>query len=565
MYKNYKHNYPYYEVTPSNNFKEILEEHAAEDVRPAFKFKRDGEVVSVSYREFYDDTRALGSALAKKGFGKAHCACIGPNSYEYLTAFLTMLNGDGVFVPIDKELPIEDVCRIVDDSDAEVLFYADVYEERLKAHLADIPKVKLFIGTEAKEDDDFRVAFSSMLAKGRELIEGGYDAYTSVTPADGDMKMIVYTSGTTGTPKGVMLSLHNLINSVCHGLEVSTVYDVCLSVLPYHHTYEMVPGILVSLKKGATICINENLRTVAANLKLYQPTYIMLVPLFVESFYKKIWANIEEKGKEKTVKNAIALSNKLLKVGIDLRSKLFKDILDVFGGRLKKIVCGGAPLREEVGRFFDAIGITLVQGYGITECSPLVAANCDYYYNFASVGNQLPCLELDIFEPNEEGDGEICVKGDVVMMGYYKQPEKTAEVLTADGWFHTGDYGRIGEDGRLYITGRKKNMIVLKNGKNIFPEEIEDVLSGDKAIAEVIVSGVRDESGVNEIGLAAEVYPEKELVESKSDDELNALIKDVIEAYNDKVPVYKKISKVTVRKEPFDKTTSGKIKRNYNN
>lgn len=289
----------------------------------------------------------------------------------------------------------------------------------------------------------------------------------------------------------------------------------------------------------------------------------MLVPLFVESLYKKIWANAEEQGKADALKKMIKVSGKLLKVGIDMRRVFFKSIHEVFGGRLVKIVCGGAPMRKELGDFFDAIGITLVNGYGITECSPLVAANRDYYYNFTSVGNPLPCLEMKIFKPNEDGEGEICVKGPTVMLGYYKQPEMTAEVLESDGWFHTGDYGKIGEDGRLYITGRKKNMIVLKNGKNVYPEEIEEYLGSAPEVAEVIVSAIRGENG-EETGLQAEIFPGDELVSANSDEQLYTLLKTAVEKINDTLPSYKKVTKVTVRKTPFDKTTSGKIRRNYN-
>lgn len=564
MYRNYKSNYPYYEVSPVRDFKQALEESIRDcEGRPAFRYKQGSEIIDVSYEDFYRDTKIMGTAITDVGCGKSHVAMIGPNSYKWLTVFLTMLNSEGVFVPIDKELPFDEIIRIVCDSDTEMFFYAGFYDEKVRENRDKMPNVKYFVNLDAKENDGVFLSYDKLYQKGKELFEAGYKAYTDMVPEPEKMKMIVYTSGTTGRAKGVMLSLSNLVNCVCHGLEVSTVYDVCLSVLPYHHTYESVCGILVSLKKAATICINENLRTVAANLKLFKPTYIMLVPLFVESLYKKIWANAEEQGKADALKKMIKISGKLLKVGIDMRRVFFKSIHEVFGGRLIKIVCGGAPMRKELGDFFDAIGITLVNGYGITECSPLVAANRDYYYNFTSVGNPLPCLEMKIFKPNEDGEGEICVKGPTVMLGYYKQPEMTAEVLESDGWFHTGDYGKIGEDGRLYITGRKKNMIVLKNGKNVYPEEIEEYLGSAPEVAEVIVSAIRAENG-EETGLQAEIFPGDELVSANSDEQLYTLLKTAVEKINDTLPSYKKVTKVTVRKTPFDKTTSGKIRRNYN-
>ncbi|MBO4343232.1 MAG: AMP-binding protein [Clostridia bacterium] len=564
MYKNYKKNYAYNEVSSFDDFKQVLEDSIKIcEGRPAFKYKKGQEIVSVSYEEFYNDTKALGSALAKLGSADKHVAVVGPNSYKWLTVFLTMLNAEGVFVPIDKELPFEEIMRLVNDSDAEMFFFAEFYAENVEKNKENMPKVKKFVNLDAKEDNESgTLSYDKLMEEGKALIESGYTGYTDMKPMYEELKMLVYTSGTTGQPKGVMLSLKNIVNCVYHGLRVSTVYDVCLSVLPYHHTYESVCGILVSLKKAATICINENLRTVAANLKLYKPKYIMLVPLFLESFYKKIWANAEDTGKAGTLKKMIAVSNALLKTGVDMRPVFFKKIREVFGGDLVKIVCGGAPLRQELGEFFESVGVYVCNGYGITECSPLIAANRDYYYNFASVGNQLPCLELKIYEPNADGEGEICVRGNTVMLGYYKRPDLTKEVIEENGWFHTGDFGKIGEDGRVYITGRKKNMIVLKNGKNIYPEEVEDSLQSNKEIEEIIVSAIKGEDG-EEIRLSAEIYPSPDMIEKMSDDELYDAIKKVVEASNDKLPLYKRITKVVIRKTPFEKTTSGKIKRKY--
>lgn len=564
MHKNLKKDYPYPEVSLVGDFKEMLDESVRIcEGRPAYKYKSGNEIVEVSYEQFYNDTKALGSALTELGFGKSHIAMIGPNSYKYITIYLSTLNSEGVFIPIDKELPFEEIMYIINDSDTEVFFYADFYSDKVKENRENMPKVKYFVNIDAKEDNGEFLSFDKLMEKGKSLLESGYTDYLNLKPVKEDMKMIVYTSGTTGRAKGVMLSLNNLTKMVCHGLQVASIKEVGLSVLPYHHTYEAVCNILVALRMGYTLCINESIRTVAANLKLYKPQYAMLVPLFVESFYKKIWANIEDQGKAGLVRKMIKLSNGLLKCGIDMRRVFFKSIHEVFGGRFEKIVCGGAPMRKEIGDFFNSIGISVLNGYGITECSPLVSVNRDYYYNFASVGMKLPCLEIKIDEPNDMGEGEICVKGPTVMLGYYNKPELTAEVLK-DGWFHTGDYGKIGEtDGRLYITGRKKNIIVLKNGKNIYPEEIEDYLMAAPEIAEVIISAVKDEEG-HEVSLCAEIYPFEDLSKDKSDDEVYKAVKDAVEKVNDSIAAYKKVTKVVIRKTPFDKTTSGKIRRKYN-
>ena len=565
MYKNYKKNYPYNQVTFVRDFKHMLEESQTIcEGRPAFKYKKGTDIVDVTYEQFFKETKALGSAITELGCGSKHVAMIGPNSYKYATIYLTMLNSDeGVFVPIDRELPFEEIMYIINDSDAEMFFFADFYAENVKAHRDEMPKVKYFVNVEAKEDADGILSYDKLMEKGMALLDGGFTGYTDMVPVLENLKMIVYTSGTTGRAKGVMLSLSNMVNMVCYGLQVADVYERCLSVLPYHHTYELVCNLLVSMKKGATICINESIRTVAPNLKLYKPKFVMLVPLYVESFYKKIWANLEDSGKAGLVRKMIKVSNGLLKVGIDVRKKLFGQLHEVFGGELDKIVCGGAPMREEVGNFFTSIGVAVLNGYGITECSPLVSVNRDYFFNFSSVGNKLACLELKIENPNEDGEGEICVKGPTVMMGYYKKPEMTAEVIV-DGWFHTGDYGKVDpKDDRLYITGRKKNIIVLKNGKNIYPEEIEDYLMAAPEIGEVIVTSVKDEEG-SEVSLQAEIYPDQSFAEGKTEEEIYKAVKAAVEAVNDKIPSYKKVTKVVIRKTEFEKTTSRKIKRKYN-
>jgi len=545
-----RQNFTYYQVTKFNNFKEMLDIAVREDGHKiAFKYKEGKDkIVEVTYSQFQQQTEWLGAALTEMGFADKKIACIGKNSYNWVLTYLTVLKSSGVFVPIDNELSSEDVLNVLNDSESSVVFYTQKHEELFRANADKLPNIKLYIGFDRTEDDGNFLSFDKLIEYGKKCDIEKYRALKSDPHA---LKMLVYTSGTTGSSKGVMLSEHNLVSSVYYGLQVSTVYDTCLSVLPYHHTYEAVSGILVSLHKHSTICINDSLTNVMKNLQLYKPSYIYLVPAFVQMFRSKILKNIKESGKEKAFNRLIAISNALRKVGIDLRKTFFKSIHDAFGGRLRKIVCGGAPIRPEIGKFFDDIGISLINGYGITECSPLVSANHDMFNDYHTAGIKLPCIDLRIDNPNEEGIGEICVKGDIVMLGYYKQPEKTAEVLK-DGWFYTGDYGYINDKGQLVITGRKKNIIVLNNGKNIYPEEIESMIQEIDYINEVVVRGRFDEDG-DQKSLMAEVF----LSEEKTPEEV---LRDIRKVTAD-LPVYKQITKVVIRSEEFEKTTSKKIKR----
>ena len=544
-----KPDYPYYEVTKFGSIKELLAiavKEAGDNI--AFKYKENGGIVEVTYSEFVGEVSALGSALTEFGFGDKHIACIGINSYKWIVTYLTVLKSAGVFVPIDRELPPTDIFHILNESETSVVFYTKAHEKLFMENTDKLPLVKMFIGFDRIEDSGIFMSYDKFMEHGESCDSTEYEALTSDPQA---LKMLVYTSGTTGIAKGVMLSEHNLVSSVYYGLQVSTVFDSCLSVLPYHHTYEAVSGILVSLHHHSTICINDSLKEVLKNLSLYKPSYIYLVPAFVEVFYSRITKTIRDSGKEKVFGILISVSNALRKIGIDVRKTLFKSVHNAFGGRLRKIVCGGAPIRPEIGKFFDDVGISLINGYGITECSPLVSANHDKYNDYHTVGIKLRCLDWRIDSPNEEGIGEICIKGDVVMLGYYKQPEKTAEVLK-DGWFYTGDYGYINDKDQLVITGRKKNLIVLSNGKNVYPEEIEAYLMNIEYVTEVVVKGVIDEKG-QESSLCAEVF----LNEDKSSSDV---LKDIRKVLYD-LPTYKQVAKVIIRKEEFEKTTSKKIKR----
>ena len=316
---------------------------------------------------------------------------------------------------------------------------------------------------------------------------------------------------------------------------------------------------MISLQNRTCVCINDNLKNVLKNLQLFKPDYIYLVPAFTEVFYKNIWANAEKTGKAKKLKLGLKISNFLLKFGIDIRKKLFKDIYEAFGGNLKEIICGSAPIRPEIGKFFNDIGIELYNGYGITECSPLVSVNRKGLNDTSTVGTVLPCCEIKFENVNSDGDGEVCVKGDIVMKGYYKDPEKTAKVLK-DGWFNTEDYGHLNSKGQLVINGRKKNIIVLANGKNVYPEEIEMYVLKIPYVQEAIVKAKKNEEG-QEVALIAEVFLNQEKVNEMNVPDIKQKLKLDLREVTSELPLYKKIADVEIRKEEFNKTTTNKIKR----
>ena len=553
----------YYEPTKIETIKDIIDiavKEAGDNNAFEFKDNKTNDIVKVTYNEFKKDIDCLGTALTTINMDDKHIAVIGENSYNWITVYLTAIQSNGVFVPIDRELPYEGIVNILKHSDSEILFFAKKYEKYIEKIKEEVPEIKYFIGFETEEDKDNVLSYKIFLQKGKKEIENGNTKYTSIIHEDTNvLRMLVYTSGTTGLAKGVMLTEHNLVSSVYYGLQVASVYTKCLSVLPYHHTYEAVSGLLVALHKHVTICINDSLKNVLKNLQLYKPDYIYLVPAFAEVFYKNVWSNAKKTGKETGLKVLLVISNLLRKIGIDKRKVFFKSIHDAFGGNLRKIVAGGAPIRAEIGEFFNNIGIPLIAGYGITECSPLVSVNMDDFNNPATAGIVLPCCDIKFENVNSEGDGEICVKGDIVMMGYYKDKERTERVLK-DGWFNTEDYGRFNEAGQLIINGRKKNVIVLSNGKNIYPEEIENYIYSIPYVADAIVKAEKNNNG-EEIALCTEVFLNQEKVSELNITDPKEQLKKDISKVTKELPSYKHISKIEIREKEFEKTTTSKIKR----
>ncbi|MBE6590652.1 MAG: AMP-dependent synthetase [Ruminococcaceae bacterium] len=515
----------------------------------AYRYKLSKtEIKDVTFGEFKNQCEALGAALCELGYGNTHVACYCENRYEWILSYFTVIMSEGAFVPLDKDLPSEDFKDLFNNSDSKVIFVGKKNLEKLLEVKDKMPLLEKIICFDLDEDQDGVLSFSKLLKHGESLDKTQYNSLQSDLHS---LKLLVYTSGTTGVAKGVMLSESNMVNLVYHGLNVAHIYDSGLSILPYTHSYAAVVDILVAFRYGASLAINDQLKAVVNNLKLFKPDYMMIVPAVAELFYTAVNNNVKKQGKEKAFKILIKVSRALRKMGIDLRRKLFSSVYEAFGGNLRQLVCGGAPIRPEIGKFFDDIGIPLTAGYGITECSPLVCVNPMGATNYKSAGKKLGCVEWRIDQPNEEGIGEICVKGKTVMLGYYKNPEKTAEVIK-DGWFYTGDYGMITEDDELIITGRKKNLIVLSNGKNIYPEEMENILMSIDEITEIVVRGIKNEHG-EEIALSAEVFMEQPIDKEALRTKIDEALKDL--------PAYKQIKDVIIRTEPFPKTSSRKIKR----
>ncbi len=545
-----------YEIQEASSFRQAVRRNIYnKGDKTAFMYREKGSIKSVKYSEFYNESICLGNALFEMGISSRHVACIGDNCYRWIVVFFTMLHSQGVFVPVDRLLPPDDVANVLNHSDAEVIFFTKKFKDTILGIKDKTPNIKTFVCIDGEADDDC-LSYDDLIARGKELKDSGYAEYEKA-PRDRDvLRVLVYTSGTTGMAKGVMLSENSIYRDVTNGLKVTRLYDSAISLLPYNHVYEAA-GLMAEIFCHVTIGINDNIRNVLKNFAAYKPQSAYLVPAFLEVFYKQIWKKIGNK--KPLIKAMLAVSNTLRKCGIDVRRKMFKMILEPFGGELKKIVSGGAPVRPEITAFFDSIGVDVVNGFGISECSPLISVTREGFEGCDTAGIPIPETEIKIQNPDENGIGEILVKGPQVMLGYYKNQEETDRVI-CDGWFNTEDLGFVDNQGRVHVTGRAKNLIVLKNGKNIFPEEIEKYIQSIPYIAETAITAIRDDDG-DEVGLCAHVYVDPASEEASLPD-LEAKVRKDITTVCKPLPTYKQVSKVKLRREEFAKTTSNKIKRN---
>ena len=525
------------------------------------KVGKDVSYTNISYTQFGDDLRYLGTALIHLGLENKRIAIIGKNRYEWVISYFSVLNGVGITVPLDKGLPEQEIESSISRSHAEAVIFEKEYIDIMKNIASKNLGVKEFICMDDNQTSNFKT-ISSLIELGKQLTAKGDNHFNEHKIEPNEMATIIFTSGTTSMSKAVMLSNKNIASNIynldCAEKIFST--DVNMAFLPLHHTFGST-GMLLFLSHGATNVFCDGLRYIQANLKEYKVTTFVCVPLLLEAMYKKIYAEIEKQGKTKLIKFALKVSNFLLKFKIDIRRKLFKQILDNLGGKLRFVVSGASAIDKNVAKGFHDFGILTVQGYGLTETSPVLSAENEKCIKYGSIGVPLPEVEIRINNPNEEGIGEIIAKGPNIMLGYYEMPKETAEVLK-DGWFYTGDLGYFDKDGFLFITGRQKNVIVLKNGKNIYPEEIEQLVSNLPYVSECMVFGIP--KGDDLIVSLKIVYNKdyvKDHYKNLSEEQLKEVIWKDIKNINSTLTNYKHIKNLIITDEPMVKTTTQKVKR----
>jgi len=543
------------------NMRELVEwagESYAENTAYSFRRTAKSEITRIKFSSLRNDVRSLACELAAMGCAGKHCAVIGKFSYDWVLTYYSVLALGGVLVPLDPEWQKEDLADTVAKANVSFLFCDEDIKEKAEyiAEQVDLKAEPVYLA--AKETD--RNLRMTMRA-GKFKFDENPDPYYHAEIDPEALALLVFTSGTTGKGKGVMLSQKAVLEDMTTVIPYIDFGSKTVGVLPPHHTFGSSVMIVGHTIIGSEIFISGGLRYITKELTEQKPEHLVLVPLYLETFYRKIWANIKKQGKEKLIKNMIKLSNGMCKVGIDLRKKIFAQVRAAFGGEVKMIITGGAPINPEIVDFFSAMGITTLNGYGITECAPIVSVNKSRNNVQGSIGQPIDCDEIKILDPNEDGEGEICVKGPNVMLGYYQDDEATADAFTEDGFFRTGDYGKQREDGILFITGRKKNLIILSNGKNVYPEEIENALIAVPGILDIVVYEGQSKRGLAHNAIVAEIFPDEDYVKANGIEDIKAHIKPYVDEYNKTAVSYKKIGVLKIRTTPFPKNTLRKITR----
>ena len=569
-YKNRKKNYPLYDNVKFEDIREMIEacrrDHSE---KRALSWKLDpknDKIYGMTFKECSDFVRALSTELISKGFSGKRIAIVSKGSPEWVLTFFSLMCISAVAVPIDAELSAEDISDMMNKAECDAVFFSSAVADKIGEASMNVPKLSLFvrIGRIQKNTvlPEGTVSLNSLKADGEEKLLYGDRSYFETQIDAEALAAIFFTSGTTGKGKGVMLSQKNICSNVVNGIRLFDLTERTMSVLPLHHTFGLTANIIGNYCQGIEICFSLGNRYIVSEMKQFKPKHMMLVPLYVETFYKKIVSGAEKSGKADVLSHLIKRSNSLRKAGIDMRKMLFRSIIDNFGGELELIICGGAPLSQRIIDFFDGIGITIINGYGITECSPFISGNRNEYRIPGSVGMVMPGGDVKIADPDKNGEGEIAFKGPNVMLGYYKDEQATSEVIDSDGYFHTGDIGRIKyEDGAawIFITGRKKNLIILSNGKNVYPEEIENDISAIYGVSEVVVYAGKRRGSDDEDIIVAEIFPDSEALSGRGIEDVQKYFETEVRKINEKNTSFKKVNLIKIRSTEFPKNTSKKI------
>ena len=564
-----------YEGTHFNTVKEIFINSSKEFADRTLlleKFNPKGEWTEVTYNQFKNEVIGLGTALTRKlNLKDARIVIIGENTHHWYLSYMTMLCGAAIAVPVDKELPENEIENVIKRAKASAVIFSTKKADVMKKVAENLPDVKYFIQMNSDQEIKGRhVGLNYLIEEGKALVNGGDNSFMNIEVEPDTFRVLIFTSGTTSNAKGVMLSYRNLAENV----NAATAYvkltpdDRLMSILPLHHTYESSIGFLLPFGVGASISVCQGLKHIVSDLQETKPTAILTVPLLVENLYRKIIKNIQKSKKEALVNSMIHVTNALKTVGVDIKRKVFNEIYENLGGRLRIIVSAAAPIDAKIGKWVEDIGILFLQGYGLTETAPIAALTPDFEPKVGSAGKAVVGAKLRIDHPNENGEGEVLISSKTLMLGYYEDEEATKEaIFEEDGerWFHSGDVGYLDKDGFLYITGRSKNVIVTQNGKNIYPEEIELLLSKHTEIKECMVYG-KEVEGEKELTITARVIPNYEEIEEKhgkdlDDEAIYKIIWDIIKEVNKTLTSYKAIKKLEIKKDDFVKTTTMKIKR----
>lgn len=527
----------------------------------------EGEYETYTHNEIRDMINYLGTALINLGLKDKRIAVIGENRYEWELSYLSVVCGTGIVVPLDKSLPANELEELIERSEVEAIFYSKQYEETVeRIKYSEKNKLKHLISMDSKNHIEGIYSQKELIEQGKELVEKGDKSFIDAKINPEEMSIMLFTSGTTSKSKVVALSHKNMVFNV---MDFASILDVnsndrILSFLPLHHVFECTVGMLYSLYIGAERAFCQGIRHILENLNEYKTTFAAFVPAIYENMYKNIIKNLEKQGKLEFVEKLMQENkNKTM----EEKKEIFKDIHNIFGGNIKLFISGAAALDPEVEEAFRNWGINLCQGYGLTETSPVIGVETNENFRVGSIGKALPHVEAKIVEANEEGMGELVVKGPNVMLGYYNDEKATKEVLN-EGWFHTGDLAKIDEDGYIFICGRKKSVIVLKNGKNIFPEEMEALVNKIEGVKESFIFGKQQSEDKEDIKINVKIIFDREIIKEaykvETDEEIYDVLLDKIKDINQIMPKYKSIKGIIISEEPLLKTTTNKIKRQAN-